>query len=197
MMQGHSRDELSALGDVLTMLKGDAVELTELRTEDSEVLFRWINNPDVVRFNAPFAPIHEPNHLAWFETITKTPDRIVFAIRRVNSPAILGVLQLINLHPIHRTAELMIRIGEEQDRGRGLGTEAVRLVIDFAFQHRNLQRVWLRVFDTNPRAVRAYERAGLTVEGRLRRSCFIDGTWVDEIIMARLAPMTEFRVAST
>jgi RimJ/RimL family protein N-acetyltransferase len=173
------------------MLKGDAVALTELRAQDSEILFRWINDPDVVRFNAPFAPIHEPNHAAWFDAVVKAPDRIVFAIRRVDAPTILGVLQLANLHPIHRSAELVVRIGEERDRGRGLGSEAVRLAVDFAFRHRNLQRVWLRVFGDNPRAIRAYEKAGLTIEGRLRRSCFIDGAWVDEIIMARLAPMPE------
>ena len=170
------------------MLKGDAVALTELRAQDSEILFRWINDPDVVRFNAPFAPVHEPNHAAWFDAIVKATDRIVFAIRRVGAPAIVGVLQLTSLHPIHRSAELIVRIGEERDRGRGLGSEAARLAIDFAFRHRNLQRVWLRVFADNPRAIRAYEKAGLTIEGRLRRSCFINGDWVDEIIMARLAP---------
>jgi RimJ/RimL family protein N-acetyltransferase len=173
------------------MLKGDAVALTELRMEDSETLFHWINDPDVVRFNAPFSPIHEPNHAAWFDAVVKAPDRIVFAIRRVDAPAILGVLQLADLHPIHRSAELIVRIGEERHRGRGLGSEAVRLAIDFAFRHRNLQRVWLRVFGDNPRAIRAYEKAGLTIEGRLQRSCFVDGAWVDEIIMARLAAMPE------
>jgi RimJ/RimL family protein N-acetyltransferase len=171
------------------MLKGDAVALTELRDEDSEILFGWINDPDIVCFNAPFAPVHAPNHAIWFDSVTKSADRIVFAIRRIESPEIVGMLQLINLHPIHRSAELVIRIGSERDRGRGLGTEAVRLAVDFASRHRNLQRVWLRVFGVNGRAIRAYEKAGLTIEGRLRRSCFIDGAWVDEIIMARLAPM--------
>ena len=173
------------------MLMGAAVALTELRDEDSETLFRWINDPNIVCFNSSFTPVHAPNHAAWFKSVTQAKDRIVFAIRRIGSPRVIGTLQLVNMHPIHRSAELIIRIGAESDRGHGLGTEAVCLAVDFAFRHRNLQRVWLRVFDVNPRAIRAYEKAGLVVEGRLRRSCFIDGAWVDEIIMARLAPMGE------
>ncbi|MBR1156120.1 GNAT family N-acetyltransferase [Bradyrhizobium sp. JYMT SZCCT0428] len=173
------------------MLKGQKIVLTELRHEDSETLFGWINDPETVRFNAPFIPVHAPNHSAWFEAITRDDRRIVFAIRMIGDPAIIGLLQLADMHPVHRSAELIIRIGEEFNRGRGAGSEAVRLATNFAFNDRNLQRVWLRVFADNARAIRAYEKAGLQVEGRLRRACFIDGKWVDEIVMAALADISQ------
>ncbi len=169
------------------MLIGERVALTELRRTDLETLFAWINDPDTVRFNAPYSPVHEIGHLAWFDKVTNDPTRIVFGIRDLDSGRILGVLQLINLQPIHRSAELVIRVGSDDDRGRGYGTEAVRLATDFAFRDRNLQRIWLRVFSDNARAIRVYEKAGLRQEGLLRRSCFIDGRWRDEIIMAVLA----------
>ena len=171
------------------MLKGQTVALTELRHEDSETLFRWINDPETVRFNAAYAPVHAPNHASWFETIAKDSSRIVFAIRKIADPNIIGMLQIANVHPIHRSAEIIIRIGDEKNRGLGAGSEAVKLATHFAFHDRNLQRVWLRVFAGNPRAIRAYEKAGLQVEGRLRRACFIDGKWVDELVMAALAEM--------
>jgi len=169
------------------MLTGSKIALTELRREDSETLFTWINDPATVRFNAPYAPVHEPGHTAWLERVTQDPSRIVFGIRDLEGQRLIGVLQLIDLHPIHRSAELIIRIGADTDRGRGLGTEAVKLAINFGFRHRNLQRIWLRVFADNLRAIRAYEKAGLQREGILRRACFIDGKWQDEAVMAVLA----------
>jgi RimJ/RimL family protein N-acetyltransferase len=169
------------------MIIGQSVALTELRRTDSETLFWWINDPETVRFNAAYSPIHESGHLAWFDKVTTDPSRIVFGIRRSSEGPIVGVLQLVDIHPVHRSAELIIRIGEKAERGLGFGSEAVKLAIDFAFEDRNLQRVWLRVFSNNERAIRAYQKAGLAQEGLLRRACFIGGDWLDEVVMAKLS----------
>lgn len=168
------------------MLIGSQIVLTALKRDDSAPLFTWINDPDVVRFNASYTPVHEPSHAAWLEGVTADSSRVIFAIRDRASLRLLGMIQLIHLHPIHRSAELVIRIGSEADRGRGIGTEALDLVIDFGFRHRNLQRIALRVFADNVRAIRAYEKVGFQREGLLRRAVFIDGAWRDEIIMAIL-----------
>jgi len=168
------------------MLTGTKTALTELRAADSEVLFGWVNAPETIRLNAPYRPVHEASHRTWFESVTRDPSRVVFGIRRRESPALVGMLQLIDIHPVHRKAELVVRIGNETDRGQGLGTEAVRLAIAFAFDDLNLQRVWLRVFANNSRAVRAYEKAGMEVEGTMRRAVYIAGDWIDEVIMGIL-----------
>jgi RimJ/RimL family protein N-acetyltransferase len=168
------------------VLTGSTIALTELYERDSEALFAWINDPQTVRHNAPYAPVHEPNHKLWFESLARDQSRIVFGIREIASDRIIGVVQLVNIHPVHRSAELIIRIGAEADRGRGNGLEALRLAIRFAFDDRNLQRIWLRVFADNSRAVRAYEKAGLQHEGIMRRSVYLEGRWQDEVIMAIL-----------
>ncbi|RYE28848.1 MAG: N-acetyltransferase, partial [Hyphomicrobiales bacterium] len=155
--------------------------------DDADTLFGWINTPDTVRFNAAFTPVHEPSHLAWFERVTADPARIIFAIREKSTQRLVGVIQLIDIHPVHRSAELIIRIGADGDRGQGFGSEAVRMMTEFAFRDRNLQRVSLKVFANNARAIRAYEKAGLQTEGLLRRAAFIDGHWQNEVVMAVLA----------
>lgn len=170
----------------MTYLSGTRVALTELRRQDAPILFRWINDPDVMRFNAPYQPVHETGHEAWFKGVTEDPNRILFGIRVVQEDRLVGTVQLIDVHPVHRTAELTIRIGEDADRGRGFGGEAIQLATDFAFQHRNIQRVWLKAFGDNERALRAYAKAGFVREGVLRRSAFIGGLWTDEIVMAKL-----------
>jgi RimJ/RimL family protein N-acetyltransferase len=169
------------------VLAGTKVALTALRRGDAETLFDWINTPQTVRFSAPFAPVHESRHLAWLERVTTDPARIIFGIRELSTQRLVGVIQLVDIHPVHRSAELIIRIGVDGDRGQGFGSEAVRLMTEFAFRDRNLQRVSLKVFAHNARAIRAYEKAGLQAEGRLRRAAFIDGRWQDEVVMAILA----------
>ncbi len=169
-------------------LIGAEIALTETRAEDKEALFRWINDAATVHFNAPYRPVGWESHSAWFGALGSNPSRIEFAIRRREAPEIIGLLQLVDIHPVHRSAELIIRIGEEQRRGKGYGTEAVKLALTFAWNDLNLNRVWLRVFANNKRAIRAYEKAGLQQEGRMRRAAYIDGAWLDEIIMAALRP---------
>lgn len=168
------------------MLKGERVVLTELRSHDSDVLFSWINDAETVRFNAPYAVVSRTAHEQWFANLGKDPKRIAMAIRENRDAAAIGVVQLVDIHSVHRSAELIIRIGAEESRNRGHGTDAVRIAVAHAFNDLNLQRVWLRVFATNARAISAYKKAGFVEEGVMQRACFIHGAWVDETIMAIL-----------
>ena len=92
---------------------------------------------------------------------------------------LIGSCQLHGIHPVHRSAELQIRIGEAGERGRGHGTEAVTLLVDFAFRDLNLRRVALHVLATNERALKMYERIGFVREGVLREAAHVDGEYVD------------------
>jgi UDP-4-amino-4,6-dideoxy-N-acetyl-beta-L-altrosamine N-acetyltransferase len=163
-----------------------SVSLTSIHAEDSEILFRWINDPETVRFSAAFRPVHWENHIEWVRSLGKASNRIAFAIRE--SRRLIGILQLIDIDQIHRSAELVIRIGTDADRGKGYGTQALRLGLDHAWRDLNLHRVWLRVFHTNLRAIRAYKNAGFQEEGRMREAAFIDGRYVDLVIMGILEP---------
>lgn len=160
------------------------VSLSSIRAEDSETLFRWINAPEVVRFNAPYRPVHWANHEDWIRSIGKATNKAVFAIRI--SGRLVGVVQLIDIDAIHRSAELTIRIGEEVDRGKGVGTEALKLAIDHAWRDLNLHRVWLRVFENNARAIQSYKKAGFKEEGLMRDAAHIDGRYIGLVIMATL-----------
>ncbi len=68
-------------------------------------------------------------------------------------------------------------------RSKGHGTEAVKLLCRFGFADLNLHRIYLHVFETNSRAIRAYEKSGFVREGSLREAAFIDGKWLDVAVM--------------
>jgi RimJ/RimL family protein N-acetyltransferase len=93
---------------------------------------------------------------------------------------------LVGIDWQNRFAEIGIHIGEKKYWDKGFGTKVIKLFLKHGFDTLNLNRLWLRVFETNQRAIRAYEKAGFTLEGRYRQGQFLDGKYVDVMIMSVL-----------
>lgn len=177
-------------GDALV---GDAVRLRALRDDDAEQLFEWLNTPELARLSAPFRPVHEPTHRDWLRAVADDTTRSAFVIEELADSRLVGLVQLVDIHPVHRNAEMRIRIGDAGARGRGLGTDALRLLLDHAWRDLGLRRVYAYVFDTNARATATYEKVGFEYEGRLRDAAFIEGAWVDVLVVGVLEPGTPGR----
>jgi len=168
------------------MLKSEHVVLAPMVSADSEELFRWINDREQVLFNAPYKPVSEGQHQAWFEAIQQRNDVVIFGICLLETDKLIGSCQLHSINYIHRSAELQLRIGEAAERGQGYGIESVRLLLDFAFKDLNLHRIYVHVFSTNAVAIRVYEKVGFVREGVLRHAAYVDGRYVDVVVMGIL-----------
>jgi len=168
------------------MLKGSKVYLSPIQEKDLPTLFSWINDRETVLYNAPYQPISDLEHRSWYESLFANRDCVFFVIRRISDNQAIGSCQLHSIHPVHRNAELRIRIGEEANRGQGFGTEALRLLLKFAFDDLNLERVYVHVFATNTAAIRVYEKIGLVHEGVLRKAAYINGEYLNLIVMGIL-----------
>jgi ribosomal-protein-alanine N-acetyltransferase len=168
------------------MLTGRLIRLTALRAGDSETMWHWINERADVLPNAPYRPVGEGQHAAWFEAVQRDRDTVIFGIRPIDDDRLVGYCQLVNIHWVHRTGELSIRLGGEKDRGRGYGTEATRLLVDCGFKDLNLNRVEVHVFASNARAIRVYEKVGFVREGVLRGAAHINGECTDIVVMGIL-----------
>lgn len=160
------------------------VKLTSLRSDDSETLFKWINDRNLVILSNNFSPIHEPCHRRWLERVTSEPCTKIFAIRLIDGDRLIGSCQLSHIDLVNRSAELQIRIGESVWHGRGYGEQAVRLLLAFGFKDLGLNRIYLSVFAGNTRAIRLYERIGFAREALLRQAAYIDAQFVDIVGMA-------------
>lgn len=169
------------------MLKSTDISLTALRQDDLPVMLAWINDREQVLANGPYRPVSERQHQDWFAAMQQREDAVIFAIRLSDGDKLIGSCQLHSISRVHRSAELQIRLGEVAQRGKGYGMQAVSLLLDFAFKDLNLQRVYLHVFQNNLAARRVYEKAGFVAEGILRRAAYINGEYVDVLVMGILA----------
>jgi RimJ/RimL family protein N-acetyltransferase len=165
---------------------GEQVALTSLGAGDLPVMFRWINDRSEVLWNASYRPVTEAQHAEWFDAIQRRKDTVIFGIRLLDTQRLIGSCQLHSINNIHRSAELQIRLGESKGRGHGYGTEAVQLLLDFAFKDLNLHRVYVHVLGTNERALRLYAKVGFLREGTLREAAHINGRYVDIVLLGIL-----------
>jgi RimJ/RimL family protein N-acetyltransferase len=140
------------------------IELTPLRDDDSDALFRWINDRETVELSAVFRPVARDAHDAWFADVRDRPDVEIYAIRA--DGRLVGSCQLLAIDRADGSAELQIRIGEADARGLGIGTSAVRLLLTRAFDGLGLERVRLHVFETNEWAIATYAKCGFVETGR-------------------------------
>jgi len=173
------------------MLLGSQISLGPIMPADFQSLFCWANDIEAIRLDTTYRPVDLVQHAQWCEAIGKDPAMVMFAIRRLNDPAIIGYVKISNIHAVHRCAEFGIRVGSETNRGKGYGKEATALALAYCWKHLNLNRVQLVVFGHNARAARVYAAAGFEREGLLRSAAFVDGEWIDLVIMAVLRPAQE------
>lgn len=168
------------------------VTLRPLRKSDSVLFYKWITNKELVLFNAAYKPISEYDHEKWFDSVMqKRADLVLFVIEDNATNNVIGSCQLMHIDLLHRNAELQIRIGETASHSKGLGSDAVKQLVDFGFKHLNLHRIYLHVFADNERAIKAYSKSGFTIEGSLREAAFINGKYVDVVIMSILNQESE------
>jgi RimJ/RimL family protein N-acetyltransferase len=172
-------------------LIGTKVYLRPLEEADAAECHAWLNDPDVRRTLAARAgPYTEAMSREWIRALDFRTT-MGFAIVTRDAGAYVGNCDLRDINLIDRNAGLGIVIGRKAEWGKGFGTEAVALLCRYAFDALNLHKVCLSCYATNERGFRLYARVGFVDEGRRREQVFVDGCWVDEVVLGLLRD--EFR----
>ena len=151
-------------------LTGDVVRLSLLDLEkDVEEWAAWIQDSEYQRLlDTGPSTLYSPAAIrAWMEKECGQ-NYVVFSIHALPEERVVGFIDLSGFNWQARSAWVAIGIGPAEYRGRGLGTQAMRLLTRYAFEHLNLNRINLNVFGYNPGAMRSYEKAGSVLEGRQR-----------------------------
>jgi RimJ/RimL family protein N-acetyltransferase len=115
-------------------------------------------------------------------------ESVNFAICLLGSEEPIGACGLRDIDKTNGSAEVSIFLADSKQWGKGLGTDAMRALVDFGFGELRLERIWLRVFDYNARAIRSYEKARFAREVLLRHDRFHRGAHHDTHLMAIIRP---------
>jgi RimJ/RimL family protein N-acetyltransferase len=181
-------DVSGAFGYGDSILAGERVRLRGVRDDDLLTLAKWEMDP--ARMATLSHRVAPPSEAAAKERIAQwsanETDDFGFAIETLDDPPVLvGNIGLWGARPKDRCATLGIALGREHT-GRGYGTDAVRVIVDYGFREMGLHRIQLGVAPFNLAGIRAYQKAGFTEEGRHRESVLHDGRWYDYVLMSIL-----------
>jgi RimJ/RimL family protein N-acetyltransferase len=177
-------------------LVGDRVVLRPFTAADIDAMGPVLADPEVIRLTGSAhssadatgaSPVLDDATLGWYRSRAEQDDRLDLAIVDRTTDRCVGEVVLNHWEPENQACSFRILVGPE-GRGRGLGSEATRLVLRHAFEATDLYRVELGVYAFNPRARYVYERAGFVLEGTRRAALVFDGERVDEITMSVLRP---------
>lgn len=172
------------------MIYGDRIRLRADERADLPHFVEWLNDPEVREGISYFLPLSQVEEENWYENMLKSPREehpLAIEVRTDDgSWKLIGNCGLMDINWRCRSAEVGLFIGEKACWNQGYGTEVMRLLLKLGFQSINLNRIYLRVFATNLRAIRCYEKAGFIPEGRLRQAEYKTGQYVDFIVMSVL-----------
>ena len=167
---------------------GELVALGPLRRDLLPTYQRWINDLAAAdRIGLLPQPWTIERETEWYEASASATDWVSFTVYERTAWRPVGTCGLIELDHRHGTAAIVMHIGDTADRGKGYGTGAVRLLLDYAFTALGLHNVMLGVDETKLAGRRAYEKAGFKEIGRRRQSIRRAGRRSDEILMDCLA----------
>ena len=175
-------------------LVGDRVILRPFTQDDADVMAAILCDPDVLKLTGSVSSTAEltdqPRAATaalrdWYGSRTAAEERVDLAVIDRSTGVLVGEVVLNEFEGDTRAMNFRTLIGPT-GRGKGLGTEAARLIIGYGFDNLGLHRISLDVYAFNPRARRVYEKVGFVTEGVKRDAFIFDGEYTDEVWMSIL-----------
>jgi RimJ/RimL family protein N-acetyltransferase len=170
------------------IIKGEQVYLRPITIEDTDLAVKWRNEKVVVENFIYRQPVSRADHLNWLEkkVFKGLVHQFIICMNTDGFP--VGSIYLQNFEEDNKKAEWGIYIGEERAYGKGVGTEAARLILDYAFENLGMHKVVSRVLAYNKASIRMNEKAGYVKEAYLKDELFIDGKYEDLILFGAINP---------
>lgn len=170
------------------IFKGKFLKLTAVRETDADEMAIWQENSEYLRkLDTDFAMPKSIESMREYD-LSKGPGSgaIEFRLRTIEEDSLIGFVALHSIEWNNQACLLAIGIGNPEFRGKGYGTDGLNLILSYAFNELNLNRVGLDVISYNLQAIKTYEKVGFTVEGRKRNAVLRDGNQYDLVIMGLL-----------
>ena len=160
--------------------ESERIYLSPLCVNDYQLCTKWVNDETLSRGTGFFkVNFTELNEKEWMENVNKKGDHH-YAIVRKEDDVFLGIYGLELKDDISRRYRVGGFIGEKEERGKGYGTEALKLITKFGFEVLNAETIYSGIFVFNEASLKAAIKAGYTVAGKYRNSYFYNGEYHDQ-----------------
>ena len=162
--------------------------LRELERKDLSKINVWRNDPELIsQLGAPFRYINSEVDEDWYNAyMSNRNNNVRCAIVQGVDDKLLGLISLTSVNWLNRSCRLQIMIGDKDNQNKGIGTFAIKKILEHAFENMNLQRVELYTLMDNKRAQHLYEKIGFVREGVKRKCVYKKGEYKDMILYAIL-----------
>ena len=167
-------------------LIGKRLYLRPLKKEDLIYIRKWSNDPEVRKLIGEVAPMSQADADKFFERVDNDNTREWFVFVIKENERVIGEGGLLRMFPAWRTTDISLIIGEKDAWGKGYGTEAILLLLDYAFRCLKFHRVAIGVVGFNERAIRFWEKVGFKKEGIQRDGYYYDNRYYDFVMMSLL-----------
>jgi len=178
-------------GDRVQFLVGERVYLRPIEPEDLPFIRQWANDPEVRRLTGEALPMSKAGADEFLERVRQDKERVWFVVVLKENDRVIGEAGLLRMFHPWRNTDLSIIIGDKEAWGKGYGTQAILLLLDYAFGYLGFHRVSVGVVGFNERALRFYEKVGFKREGIQRDGYYYDHAFHDFVMMSILED--EFR----
>ena len=170
------------MGESVIFLRGEQIDLVIKTIEHIKMYHKWVNNPIVRNYISVELPVTlEFMKKEWFPDV-KDEKSVWFEIWHKEDQIPIGMVGFFQIFNIHRRAEIGIFIGEPEYWGKGIGPEAINLMLDYGFNTLNYHKILASVNATNTRSLGMCKKLGFIEEGHQKDMDFIDGKWVGVIL---------------
>lgn len=169
------------------MISGERIRLRAIEYDDLPLLVDWRNNPEIYTNFYEHEPLSIAMQQKWFEKFLQRSDEKFWIVETCQDSRPIGTIALVDIDWRNRRAEIgRVLIVPPEFRGGGFGMELFGLLLEYAFEHLNLNRLHLDVFAENQTAVAFYRKVGLVEEGCYRQHVFAKGTYKDVLVFSML-----------
>jgi RimJ/RimL family protein N-acetyltransferase len=162
---------------------GRRVQLRPFEAEDAPLLAAWINDPEVRHLVLARFPQSDQSEREWIASMSSkdNPRDLAFGIERKSDRRLIGSIGLHAIDWVQRRAMTGMFLYPKALRGKGLGTEAKNLLLDYVFGELGMLSLWAVSHDGNEASIRALEKQGYKQGGRFRKAVLVNGNWIDSI----------------
>lgn len=164
-------------------LKGKKVNLRHLNEDDVPVMTHWLNDPEVTQYITINHPMTLEQELEYLKSNTGKQDKILLGIE-TNEGVYIGNISIDKINNVDRTATTGTIIGEKKYWGKGYGTEAKMLLLNYAFNTLNIRKIHSSAISFNERSVNYQKKTGAVIEGILKKQIYKNGKYHDQVMLS-------------